>query len=184
MEINEARQDVQAKLLGAPSAPAAGGGGGVKTSNSSLPRSPRQGELVLSVGCGWGQVQGSGWRGGFDALPTPSVALCTGCMCNIPVLLPAFQKWQLGFWSFCVLSIIHPNCTYTLLFLLPYSFFVFCCSRRHLSRCKHCKKGPQVPARLTLNMVLFETLFSIPLGILARSGKTGSHSCTTLATCL
>ena len=32
------------------------------------------------------------------------------------------------------------------LFLSPYSLFVCCCWRRRLSRCKHCSKGPQVPA--------------------------------------
>ena len=42
----------------------------------------------------------------------------------------ALQKWQLGFWSFCILlSIICPNCACTHLFLVPHSFFVFCCSR-------------------------------------------------------
>ena len=58
----------------------------------------------------------------------------------------ALQKWQLGFWSLCIfLSIICPNCTYMQLFVVPYSFFVFCCSRRCLSRCKHGSKGFQVP---------------------------------------
>ena len=63
-------------------------------------------------------------------------------------LLPALQKWQLGFFFglFCILlSRICPNYTCMWLFLVPYSFFVFCSLRRHLSRCKHCSRGSQVP---------------------------------------
>ena len=48
-----------------------------------------------------------------------------------------------GFWSFCILFIICPNCTCTQLFLVLCSFFVFCCSRR--PRCKHCSKGTWFP---------------------------------------
>ena len=56
------------------------------------------------------------------------------------------SSWVLFFWYFCILlSIICPNCICMQLFLVSYSFFVFCCSRRHLSRCKHCSKGSQVP---------------------------------------
>ena len=67
------------------------------------------------------------------------------------LLLPALQKWQMGFWSFCILlSIICPNCACIHLILVPYSFFEFCCSRRRLSSCKHCSKGSQFPACLTL----------------------------------
>ena len=36
-------------------------------------------------------------------------------------------------------------------FLIPYSFFVLCCLRRCLSRCKHCSKGSQVPACLRVD---------------------------------
>ena len=42
-------------------------------------------------------------------------------------------------WVFCILLIIFPTCSYIQLFLVPYSFFVFCCSRRCLSRYKHFK---------------------------------------------
>ena len=90
-----------------------------------------------------------GQRGGLGVLPTPSVVLCAGGMRSTLLLLPAFQRQQLGFWSlFISLSIICPKCTCTQLFLVPYSFFVFCCSRRCLSRCQHCSKGSQVPACL------------------------------------
>ena len=54
--------------------------------------------------------------------------------------------WQWGFWYLCIfLSIICP--TVPPQFLFPYSFFYFCCLRC-LARCKHCSKGPQVPACL------------------------------------
>ena len=54
-----------------------------------------------------------------------------------------------GFWSFCILLvIICPTCLCTQ-FLVPYGFLVFCCSRRGVSRCKHCSKGSQVPACLS-----------------------------------
>ena len=34
-------------------------------------------------------------------------------------------------------------------FLVSYSFCVFCCSRRGVSRCKHCSEEPQVPGCLS-----------------------------------
>ena len=42
-------------------------------------------------------------------------------------------------------SSICPNCTCTQLFLVPYSFFVFCCWRRGVSRCKHCSSAAKRP---------------------------------------
>ena len=62
-------------------------------------------------------------------------------------LLQAPQKWQLGFSGLFVSfgSRICPDCACTQLFLVPYSFFVFCWSRRGVSVCKHCStaaKGP------------------------------------------
>ena len=65
------------------------------------------------------------------------------------------QKWLLVFGvfclfvclSFCILwSRICPSCICMQLFLFPYSFFVLCCSRRGLSKCKHgstAAKGPR-----------------------------------------
>ena len=56
--------------------------------------------------------------------------------------------WQLGFLVFlCLLFIMCPNCACMQLFLVSYSFFVICSSRRCLSRCKHCSsagKGPRL----------------------------------------
>ena len=64
---------------------------------------------------------------------------------NTLLLPPALQKWQLEGVFLVFLSIICPNCACTQLFLVPYSFFVFCCSKRRLSRCRHCSKVSQVP---------------------------------------
>ena len=51
------------------------------------------------------------------------------------------------FWSFYVLlSIIFSYCTCIKLVLVPYTFFVFCWLRKHLSRYKHCSQGSQIPA--------------------------------------
>ena len=56
------------------------------------------------------------------------------------------------FWCFCIFHpefapTVYPRCS----FLVSYSFFAFCCSRRDVSRCKHCStaKGAQVPAGLS-----------------------------------
>ena len=62
-------------------------------------------------------------------------------------LLQALQKWQLGF-LFCLCAFqvrICPSCACMQLFFSPYSFFVFCCWRRGVSRGKHCSQGSQVP---------------------------------------
>ena len=101
------------------------------------------GKLVPFMEWGWECVQRSSWSGGLGALPTPLVVACVQGACTV---LLSLQKWQLDFWSFCILLyIICPNRTYVQLFLVPYSFFIFCCLRRHLSRFKHCGKGLQVP---------------------------------------
>ena len=63
------------------------------------------------------------------------------------VLYPAFALGfgQLGFWSLCIFCLKFALTAHAQLFLVPCSFFVFCCSRRGGSRCKHCSKGSQVP---------------------------------------
>ena len=92
-------------------------------------------------------MQGSGWRGGLGGLPTPLWSCVQGACAG-----PCFCSWLLisGSWVFLVfLSIICPNCACTQLFLVPYSFFVSCCLRRGVSRCKPCSRGSQVPVFLT-----------------------------------
>ena len=69
-----------------------------------------------------------------------------GRSCTVPCFCSRhLRSGNSFFWSFFILLfIICPNCTYMQLFLVPYIFFVFCCSRRCLSMCKNCSKGPQV----------------------------------------
>ena len=97
--------------------------------------------------------------GGF---PAPQLVIaCTSC--KLPVhpfptplgnhksvlLLPALQKWWLSNLVFLyLLSRLCPYCICRQLILVPCTFFVFCCLRRHLSRCKHCSRGSQAPACL------------------------------------
>ena len=69
------------------------------------------------------------------------------CFCSRhPVFCSGlFRSGSWSFCSFCILfSIICPNCPCTQLFLVPYSFFTFCCWRRCLSKCKHYSKDSQV----------------------------------------
>ena len=66
---------------------------------------------------------------------------------------PAFasrsSNVQLGFLlSLYLLSRICTHCACLQLFLVLYRFFVFCCSRRGVSKDKHCSKGSQVPTCL------------------------------------
>ena len=66
-----------------------------------------------------------------------------------PAFAPGSSRAAVGLFGLFVSfgSRICPSCACTQLFLVPYSFFVFCCSRRGVSRCKHCSKGSQVPAK-------------------------------------
>lgn len=75
-----------------------------------------------------------------------------GAVCRDHEQHPAFASdTSVEFWVFWYL-VIHklPRCACSQLVLVLYDFFVFCSSRRlrHLSRCKHCSGGPQVPACL------------------------------------
>ena len=107
------------------------------------PKAGVQGDdLVPYMGWGHRCVQGLGCRGGLGGLPTPLVVLSAGAMCSTLLLLPtpSFCSWlfrshnQDFFWSFHIFFlIICPNCTCTQLFSDPYSFFIFCCSRKGLT---------------------------------------------------
>ena len=68
----------------------------------------------------------------------------TACSRDHVLLLRAPQKWQLvcGFFLYLVHNC--PDRPWVQLFLVPYSFFVFCCRRRHLPRCKHSSEKAQV----------------------------------------
>ena len=65
------------------------------------------------------------------------VALCEVDMHGTLLLLLNLQKWQFGFWSFCFLSRICPNQACRQSFLVPYSFFVFCCRSQPVSPGPH-----------------------------------------------
>ena len=81
--------------------------------------------------------------------PWDSPGKNTGVGCHF--LLPAFAHGSsevtvgVFFCLFDLWSRICPNCTWIKLFLVPYSFFVFCCSRGGVSRCKHCRTAAEDP---------------------------------------
>ena len=84
----------------------------------------------------------------MGGLPTPLVMLCAGGMHSTLLLLPTpclcSLLFRSGIWAFCIfLSIICPSCSCGQLFLVPYSFFVFCCSRRCVSGASTAAKGPR-----------------------------------------
>ena len=119
---------------------------GARSSNrgpGSLPEVGRAASLHGVRAGARAEVGPEGWLR-WSALPSGGAA-CRGHLQDLLLLL-ALQKWRLGFWSFCILlSIICPKCTCTQLFLVPYGFSVFCCSRRGVSGRQHCSKGSQVP---------------------------------------
>ena len=91
-------------------------------------------------------VRPEGWLRWF-AHPLGGV-LCRG-HAQDPAFAPGSSKEAVGcifFWVILyLLSRICPNSACTQLFSVPYSFFVFCCSKRGLSKWKHCStaaKGP------------------------------------------
>ena len=83
-------------------------------------------------------------------------AILWGSLLRLQLLLPALQKWQLGF-ELWILFIICSNLTCVQSYLVPYHFFIFCCSRRLLFRCKHCRKGSLVSAFLNIPWEHFST---------------------------
>ena len=123
---------------------------GVKTSNRypcSLPQWGRAGPLNgVSAGAGADRWVGPEWIR-WSAHPLG------GAVCRDHARYPAFAPgtWEVaaGFWPFCILFILCPSRACVQLFLVPYSFFIFHCSRRYLSRRKHCSNGSQVPTCLT-----------------------------------
>ena len=148
---------------------------GVKTSNRfpcSLPKAGRAGSLY---GVRVGVYSGVGLEGRLRCSAHPSSGVHAAGMHStlLLFLIPCFcsRLFKGGssvFESFCIfLRRICPNCACTELFLVPYSFFVFCCWRRGLSRCKHCStaaKGPRsqpVSDLLSLTVTKQEELKSL-----------------------
>lgn len=108
-------------------------------------------------------------------------------------LLQALQKWQLDFGvSFYLLGPeFAPTTACMHLFLVPYGFFIFCCSWRGVSRCKHCStvaKGPNpqpvpwphsLPQDLNLSLVWWvpsSKVFASSLDTLSLNPGGGSCS--------
>ena len=75
------------------------------------------------------------------------VVSCAGIMRSMyPAFSPGTSEVAAGFLVFSVLVLrICPNCLCMQLFLVLYSFFIFCCWRRRLFKCEHCSKGSQIP---------------------------------------
>ena len=91
-----------------------------------------------------------------------------------PAFAPGTSEVAVGLWPFCILLFtIAPTAHVVQLFLVPYSFFVLCCLRRCLSRCKHCSKGSKVLAylismpvlRIFFKFIYFINLFLAALGL-------------------
>lgn len=93
------------------------------------------------------RVGGLGWSGAF-VCPRPWL-----CCVQYPTFAPStsgvtVSLQLLSILLFLIASAIQGYSLPVQLLLVPYSFFLFCCWRRHLSRCncKHSGKGPQVPS--------------------------------------
>ena len=101
---------------------------------------------------GWWEARGflnglrgwASWWVGQEAQLRWSVHRTGGAVCRSHTQYPDFApdtlEMAVGLWSFCI-------CTRVQVFLVPYSFFVFCCLRKYLCRCKHSSKESQVPAQ-------------------------------------
>uniref|UniRef100_A0AC11EQ66 RNA polymerase II, I and III subunit E n=1 Tax=Ovis aries TaxID=9940 RepID=A0AC11EQ66_SHEEP len=94
---------------------------------------------------GWARVQGSCQSDDSGGLPTLWVVLCAGIRPGTQLLLRHLRS---GGFDFLLLSIICSSWAIARLFLVPHGFWVFCCWRRCLSKCRRCRKGSQLPACL------------------------------------
>ena len=96
------------------------------------------------------------------------------CFCSQhPVFALGSSKVAVGFFGLFVSfgSRICPTGACTQLFLVPYSFFVFCCSRRGVSRCKHCSTSAKGPRS---QPVSFPRKNSTPLFLRGKGPKVSS----------
>ena len=75
------------------------------------------------------------------------------CRCSVPrsyavpCFAPSSSEMAVGSWCFYVL-LFEIAFAYVQLYLVPYGFFVFCCSKTRLFRCKRSHKWSCVPACL------------------------------------
>ena len=97
------------------------------------------------VGASWfliwskGSVHRSGRKGSLSVLSNLSVVLSVEAMHSTLLFRSVSRVFLYLFCPIC------PNYASIQLFLVSYSFFVFCCSRRCLSRCKHYVTAAKVP---------------------------------------
>ena len=109
----------------------------------------------------WGECRhvSRGCASGVTQVVCPPLRWC--CVqraCAVPCSCSRiFKRGSWVFWSLCIFcpqfATTAHACAY-LLVLCINSFFVFCCLRRSVSRCKHRSKGSQVPACLTQTVSL------------------------------
>ena len=124
---------------------------GVKTSNLFLCWLPGQWRwewdlLVPRMGSGQGYCPAVGLQ---EWLRRFACSFAVGT-CAVPCFAPNTQflcssEMVVGCFFGIFWSSIFPNWACMPLFLVPYCFFVFCSSRKGMSRCKLCSKGFQVP---------------------------------------
>ena len=127
---------------------------GWKTNNRPSCLLPKVGDkLAPYMGWGLGCAQGSGQKDGLGVLPTLLGCWVQGA-CSVLCFCSQHLAFALGssevvvgvFWSFCIFQYrICQTAACRQLFLVQYSFFVFCCSRRHLPRYKHCSTVAEGP---------------------------------------
>ena len=104
----------------------------------------------------WGQGGGltGAWAGGVAQVVCPPLWWwCVQGACSVPCFCSGLFKS--GDWVFRSVCIFCPEFAPAVCMqsgLVPCGFFVLCCSRRGLLRCKYCNKGSQIPACLTKMM--------------------------------
>ena len=136
----EVRQEIQARLSWGPAAAE----GSENKQQVPLPAPSLSGaELAPYGGWGWGCVQrvADGWLRWCAPLRwrCRQEAGTEFCFCS-----RLFNSGSWVFWSLCIFCPeTAPKYAPTQLILVPDSFFAYCCSRRGVSRCKHCSKGSQ-----------------------------------------
>lgn len=93
----------------------------------------------------WGEGRDGSWVRPEGWSSTPLVVLCAGimpgtCFCSWPF---GSGSWILAFLYLIVHTL--PLCSMHAVLFSPIEFLCICCSRKCLSRYKHCSKGSQVP---------------------------------------
>ena len=98
----------------------------------------------------WGEDRGGlvVWATGVTYVVWPLSCRChVPRSCTVPCFAPSSSEMPVSLWCFCILLfVIAFACVQVC--LVSHGFFVFCCSRKRLSRCKHSRRGSQVPACL------------------------------------